>query len=421
MQKLFCLSTLIISNLVLIAYGAASPKSVPFSFSINLIHVDSPLSPFHNHSLTSSELLRLAAHRSATRIDQFQKTLDQKAVQSTIYPGRGEFLMKLSIGTPPVELYPTADTGSELIWVQCSPQQTTFFDPSASSTNQELLCSSQSCQGTLIEGCSSSNECVYNVTYADRSQSRGILSTDTFTFDSTAGQAVAFPASVFGCGYDTRFPRPTDGIVGLDIGPLSLVSQLSDQIDRKFSYCLVPLSSGATSKLRFGPDAIMSGAGVVSTPFVTKSNANFYCLTLEGISVGPERTQTPQGQGNIIIDSGTTLTYLETSFYNELEAIVKETIGGQTETDPSGIFKLCYGAQSAAAITSLEMVFHFSGADLLLQSDRTFQGVDDLICMNIVPNDALSIFGNLVQVNFQVEYDLQARQVSFAPADCTQK
>lgn len=36
----------------------------------------------------------------------------------------------------------------------------------------------------------------------------------------------------------------------------------------------------------------------------------------------------------------------------------------------------------------------------------------------ILPTDGTSIFGNIQQVQFQIEYDLQGKRVSFARKDC---
>ena len=233
------------------------------------------------------------------------------------------------------------------------------------------------------------------------------------------------PVSTFGCSSQTKGDATGFvGLVGLGGGPLSLISQLGDKIDNKFAYCLLPYNSKSTSTLKFGQDAVISGSGVVSTPLITDPNKpTYYFLTLKGISVGQSSTQTPQKNGNIIIDSGTTFTLLEKSFYSELEAIVKQAIGVQPVQDPNQPDSLCYKENSISDVP--EMVFQFDGGDLTLSVINTFINAGNgLVCMSIKPtpgNMRFSIFGNLAQMNFQVEYDLQGKKVSFAPADCTQK
>ncbi|XWS10372.1 hypothetical protein CRYUN_Cryun39dG0071700 [Craigia yunnanensis] len=327
--------------------------------------------------------------------------------------------MKLSFGTPPVEYLAIADTGSDLIWIQCAPcpqtkcysQGSSPFDPQASSTYQKLSCDSETCQALPKKKCLNTNDYEYYYSYVDKSYTIGILSTDTLSFDSSNGQKAAFPTSTFGCGHNNQghFRSPGAGLVGLGGGPLSLVSQIGTQIDHRFSYCLVPLSAKSSSKLIFGQEAIISQPGAVSTPLITKNPPTVYFLTLEGVSIGDKTAQAASSQGNIIIDSGTTLAILESNFYNSIETMVKEAIGAEPVQDSSGAYSLCYGAETNINVP--EMVFHFTGADLRLQPVNIFAVNGDLLYMLIVDNDtnSLSIFGNSAQINFQVEYDLQKK------------
>ncbi|KAE8677237.1 Detected protein of unknown function [Hibiscus syriacus] len=422
---LFLVVALIFSSLVVQSVVGANAST---GFGVELIHRDSPASPFYNASLTSTEILRKNYLRSMSRLKHFQSLIDQNAIQTAVIPSGGSYLMKLSFGTPPVEYFAIADTGSDLIWIQCLPcgrcyqQGSSPFDPRASSTYKTLPCGSDSCQALRLKQCTSTNDCQYTYRYGDReSFTVGTLSTDTLTFDSSDGKKAAFPTSIFGCGHinQGRFRSPSAGLVGLGGGPLSLVSQISTQIDNRFSYCLVPHTSSSSGKLLFGQEAVISRPGSVSTPLITKTPPTFYFLSLEGVSIGDKTAQPGSSQGNIIIDSGTTLTLLESNFYNSLETIVKDTIGAAPVQEPSGTFSLCYGAETNINVP--EMVFHFSGADLHLQPVNTFRTMGGLQCMLIVPSDSLSIFGNYAQINFQVEYDLQKRTVSFAPTDCTKQ
>ncbi|XAR57629.1 Nepenthesin [Bertholletia excelsa] len=410
-------------------------------FTIEIIHRDSQLSPFLNHSATIEDFSNGDALRSIARANHFhQFSLDTNKIQSTVIPNGGNYLMKLSIGSPPVEVLAVADTGSDLVWIQCEPcpqsecypQDAPLFDPNKSSTYVDLSCDSKFCEDlpSTSRDCSSlDNKCQYKYQYGDQSYTRGALATDTFTFDSTDG-AAPFPNSVFGCGHNNRgiFDSHGSGIVGLGGGPLSLISQLGPQIEQKFSYCLLPRTVTSASKLKFGSDAILTGPEVVSTPFSSDSSGTFYYLTLESVSVGDKKITNDQmaaggsGGGNIIIDSGTTLTLLETSFYNELEAAVKEKIQLAQVEDPRGSYSLCYDRSSFDNIPEITVVFHFRGADVELKKLNLFRTISsDLSCLTMIPTDGgISIYGNWAQINFQVEYDLAGKKVSFAPADCTQ-
>ncbi|XP_061358416.1 aspartic proteinase CDR1-like [Gastrolobium bilobum] len=404
----------------------------PRGFSIDLIHHDSPQSPFYNPSMTPYELIKNAALRSisrSTRVSLYSN-------ESIMIPNSGDYLMKIYIGTPPLERLAIADTASDLIWVQCSPcencfpQDTPLFEPNKSSTFNVVSCASQPCTllPQLQHECGHSGQCLYIYQYGDKSFTAGVLSVESISLgDSNDGnQNVTFPKSIFGCGVYNKFTFETTnkatGLVGLGAGPLSLVSQLGDEIGHKFSYCLVPFSATTNSKLKFGNEATISGNGVVSTPLILKpSTPSFYYLNLEGITVGQKMVQTGQTDGNIVIDSGTTLTYLEMGFYNEFVSSVKEVIGVeavQEDLIPSP-FDYCF--KGGANTNFPDFVFHFTGADVALSHTNMFLKVDEdnMFCLAVVPATGIYIFGNLAQVNFQVEYDIEGKKVSFAPTDCT--
>ncbi|XVE52767.1 hypothetical protein DITRI_Ditri02bG0150000 [Diplodiscus trichospermus] len=384
----FLVIAVILSSILIQSVVAAKVVS---GFSVELIHPDSPPSPFYNASLTPSEILTKNALHSMQRIKNFQSLIDQKAIQSVLIRCEGCYLMKLSFGTPAVEYFAIADTGSDLTWIQCAPctrcypQQSSLLDPQTSSTYQKLSCHSEACQGVPGRMCLNTSDCGYNCSYRDGSYTTGILGTDTLSFYSPSGQTAAFPTSIFGCRHNYYGTFEGAGLVGLGVGPLSLVSQIGTQIDHRFSYCLVPYSANnPSSKLIFGQESIISWPGSVSTPLITKYTQPFYYLSLEGVSIGDKTRQAASSQGKIIIDSGTTLTVLESNFYNGLETMVKETIGAEPLQVPLRPYSLCYGADTRINVP--EMIFHFTGADLRLQPVNTFEVNGDLNCMLIVPN-----------------------------------
>ncbi|XP_028799619.1 aspartic proteinase CDR1-like [Neltuma alba] len=392
------------------------------SFSVDLIHRDSVFSPFYNSSLSRSQIIMKAARRSVSRIKHFRDRTGGGGNGAVITPNRGDYLMKMFMGTPLVELHAAADTGSDLVWVPCLPcggcDPQNAFDPAKSSTFMVLTCDSQPCASLPRHSCGNSNQCRYFYKYGDQSFSTGDLATDTINF----GNAVSSPSTVIGCGHDNQFEDNT-GIAGLGGGPLSLISQLGDQIRHKFSYCLLPFSSNTNSKLKFGDEATTSSSpnnddAIVSTPLFTKTPTTFYYVNLEGVTVGHKTVQTGQTGGNIVIDSGTTLTVLESGFYSELRDAVREAVGVEPVTNPPDPLDLCFRYESEMG-EGLEFVLHFTNADMRLHSGNMFSIEDDLLCLLVIPSDSISILGNIAQINFQVAFDLAEQKVSFAPADCT--
>ncbi|XP_028077122.1 aspartic proteinase CDR1-like [Camellia sinensis] len=164
--------------------------------------------------------------------------------------------------------------------------------------------------------------------------------------------------------------------------------------------------SAKSSQMHFGDNGVMSGNEVVSTPIILKSPNTFYFLTQEGFSVGRQKLEIynysssspnafgASGNGNIIIDSGTTLTYLPLDLYEKLESAVKSSIGLQN------------------------VYAHFTGADVKLNPMNTFiRTSDNIVCLAFAPAN-IAIYGNVAQVNFLVGYDLSKKTVFFKHTDC---
>ncbi|KAL3815184.1 hypothetical protein ACJIZ3_016452 [Penstemon smallii] len=340
--------------------------------------------------------------------------------------------MRFSLGTPPVETLAIADTGSDLTWIQCKPciqcfkQKAPVFDPNRSSTYKPVSCTSNACSS-----CDSSNNCNYVVVYGDRSYSRGDIAKETLTLGSTVIHNVTI-----GCGHSNQgtFGGGTSGIIGLGGGKVSLIKQIGSSIQGKFSYCLVPYlnETQKPSKMNFGDNALVLGVGVVTTPIVSSTPDTFYFLTLEGMTIGNQRlnfyglsssyssdSKLVQ-EGNIIIDSGTTLTFLPTEFYNQVITAVKRQVKSIQVSDPQGLLNLCYLPTGNVEVP--EITVHFKGADVKLKSVNTFVKTSETsLCLAFAPASNLAIYGNLAQMNFLIGYDLEKKTVSFKPTNCSKK
>ncbi|KFK31743.1 hypothetical protein AALP_AA6G153200 [Arabis alpina] len=330
-----------------------------------------------------------------------------------------EYLMKLQIGTPPFEIEVVIDTGSEILWTQCLPclncynQLAPIFDPSKSSTYKERRCKT------------TDHSCPYELIYADESYSKGVFATDTVTIQSTSGQAFVMPEFTFGCGHNNAgtFNPETSGIVGLNMGALSLTSQMGDKYHGLLSYCF---SGKGTSKINFGDNAIVSGDGTVSTDlFMKTGKPGYYFLNLDAISVGENRIETLGTpfyavDGNIAIDSGSTYTHLPQGYCNQVKEAVETFVQADRVPGPD-IRLLCYNSDSIEIFPVITM--HFSGgADLVLERYNMYEvGRGGVACMTLVcggPTE-VPIFGNRAQNNILIGYDPSSLLVSFAPTNCS--
>ncbi|WVZ85853.1 hypothetical protein U9M48_032715 [Paspalum notatum var. saurae] len=419
---------------------------------VRLTHVDA------HGNYSRLQLLQRAARRSHHRMSRLvaratgavlpaaSSTSSSKAaaassgggdLQVPVHAGNGEFLMDLAIGTPALSYAAIVDTGSDLVWTQCKPcnecfnQSTPVFDPSSSSTYAPLPCSSDLCADLPTSSCTSKQQCGYTYTYGDASSTQGVLATETFTLAKEKAPGVAF-----GCG-DTNegdgFAQGA-GLVGLGRGPLSLVSQLG--LD-KFSYCLTSLDdAGGKSPLLLGSAAAISESAATapaqSTPLVKNpSQPSFYYVSLTGLTVGSTRVALPRsafaiqddGTGGVIVDSGTSITYLEVQGYRALKkAFVAQM--SLLAVDGSAIgLDLCFQAPAKGAdqVRVPKLVLHFDGgADLDLPAENymVLDAGSGALCLTVMASRGLSIIGNFQQQNFQFVYDIAGDTLSFAPVQC---
>nr|AAK64003.1 AT3g61820/F15G16_210 [Arabidopsis thaliana] len=280
------------------------------SLSVHLSHVDalssfsdaSPADLFNlrlqRDSLRVKSITSLAAvstGRNATKRTPRTAGGFSGAVISGLSQGSGEYFMRLGVGTPATNVYMVLDTGSDVVWLQCSPckacynQTDAIFDPKKSKTFATVPCGSRLCR--RLDDSSEcvtrrSKTCLYQVSYGDGSFTEGDFSTETLTFHGARVDHVPL-----GCGHDNEgLFVGAAGLLGLGRGGLSFPSQTKNRYNGKFSYCLVDrTSSGSSSK---PPSTIVFGNAAVPktsvfTPLLTnpKLDTFYYCSFLESALV----------------------------------------------------------------------------------------------------------------------------------------
>jgi hypothetical protein len=116
-----------------------------------LIHRDHPDSPL---STNASHSERLAASMERSERRRARLLISRTDFQSPVngsQPSVGEYLMKISLGTPPQERIAIVDTGSDLVWLQCqcgsncAMQPDPSFDPTASTSYSHVPCNDSLC------------------------------------------------------------------------------------------------------------------------------------------------------------------------------------------------------------------------------------------------------------------------------------
>ncbi|KAE8648785.1 hypothetical protein Csa_008926 [Cucumis sativus] len=328
--------------------------------------------------------------------------------------GSGEYFSRVGIGRPPSPVYMVLDTGSDVSWVQCAPcaecyeQTDPIFEPTSSASFTSLSCETEQCKSLDVSECRNGT-CLYEVSYGDGSYTVGDFVTETVTLGSTSLGNIAI-----GCGHNNEgLFIGAAGLLGLGGGSLSFPSQLNAS---SFSYCLVDRDSDSTSTLDFNspitPDA-------VTAPLHRNPNLDtFFYLGLTGMSVGgavlpiPETSfqMSEDGNGGIIVDSGTAVTRLQTTVYNVLrDAFVKSTHDLQTARGVA-LFDTCYDLSSKSRVEVPTVSFHFAnGNELPLPAKNYLIPVDSegTFCFAFAPTDStLSILGNAQQQGTRVGFDL---------------
>lgn len=341
--------------------------------------------------------------------------------------GSGEYFSRVGIGRPPSQVYMVLDTGSDVNWVQCAPcadcyqQADPIFQPASSSSFEPLTCNTKQCRSLDVSECRNGS-CLYEVSYGDGSYTVGDFVTETITF----GGSASVSKIAIGCGHNNEgLFVGAAGLIGLGGGPLSFPSQINAT---SFSYCLVDRDSPATSTLEF--DSV-TPADAITAPLIRNPKLNtFFYVDLTGLSVAGELLPIPpsvfkiadNGDGGVIVDSGTAVTRLQTEAYNTLrDAFVKGT-KNLPSTNGVALFDTCYNLSSWKSVEVPAVSFHFSnGKDLAIPAKNYLIPVDSsgTYCFAFAPtSSSLSIIGNVQQQGTRVSYDLRKSVIGFSPKKC---
>jgi hypothetical protein len=301
------------------------------------------------------------------------------------------------------------------------------FDPSSSSTFGRVGCNSDACHALAPRiSCDARSNCQYQQVYGDGSNTNGLLSTETFTFDHPNLQV---PKVYFGCSTSTNGYFVVDAYVGLGPGANSLVAQLGadTSLGRRFSYCLPPYTmKNASSALNFGARAAVTEPGAVTTPLLRSNYHVYYTIELESVRIG---NATFEHLSRVIIDSGTSVTFLDKALLNPMVKELTQRIGLPTVQSPEKLLQLCYDVSRSVNrltfkrnVPNVTLQLAVFGVAVTLKAENTFVEVrDGIMCLAIAPvtqKRPVAILGNIAQQNMHVGYDLDKGTVTFAPADC---
>ncbi|KAK3188895.1 hypothetical protein Dsin_028456 [Dipteronia sinensis] len=367
---------------------------------------------------------------------------------------RDGYLISLNIGTPTQVIQVYMDTGSDLTWVPCGNLSFDCVDcddyRNNNSDNSFDPCTVAGCSLTTLLKSICSRPCPsFAYTYGEGGLVTGTLTRDTLTVHGTSpGVTRQVPRFCFGCVGSTY--REPIGIAGFGRGSLSLPSQLGFH-QKGFSHCFLEFkyanNPSISSPLVIGDVAISSKENMQFTPMLkSPMYPNYYYIGLEAITVGnsTSATQVPltlrefdsQGNGGLLIDSGTTYTHLPEPFYSQLLSVLKSLISypRAMEVEERSGFDLCYRVPCPNNTFTNDLfpsiTFHFlNNVSLVLPQVNHFYAmsapsnstaVKCLLFQSMNDGDygPAGVFGSFQQQNVEVVYDLEKERIGFQPMDC---
>ncbi|KAJ7965803.1 Aspartyl protease [Quillaja saponaria] len=222
---------------------------------------------------------------------------------------------------------------------------------------------------------------------------------------------------------------PSQGLLGLGRGPLSLLSQSEPLYSGVFSYCLPSFKSYYFSgSLKLGPAG--QPRSIRTTPLLKNPHRpSLYYVNLTGISVGrilvPVPSQLlsldPNTGAGTIIDSGTVITRFVEPVYNAIRDEFRKQVKGTFSS--LGAFDTCFAATNEAVAPAI--TFHFQGLDLTLPLENSLihssAGTLACLAMAAAPNNVnsvLNVIANLQLQNLRILFDVANSRIGIARELC---
>ncbi|CAI5488422.1 unnamed protein product, partial [Closterium sp. Naga37s-1] len=353
---------------------------------------------------------------------------------------QGYYYANLWFGTPGRRFAVIVDTGSTVTYVPCascsecgSHHQDLPFDPQQSSTYQFVPCSSDQCPYHDCQD--NSDECSYDRHYAENSSSSGLIVSDVVTF----GNASTLPPAriLFGCELAETgdiYTQKADGIMGMGRGELGIVSQLSvgagKVMDEQFSLCYGGSEGGGGAMIM---GAIQPPAGMKFTPMDMRSGGTYYNVILNAITVAgkplPLDMSVFRSGYGVVMDSGTTFSYLPRKAFEAFKAAVDASVTGvQSVPGPDSVYQdVCYGGASNKIE---ELSNYFPTVSLTFDGDLVYEltpenylfrhvKVPGSYCLGLFKNnDRGTLIGGIIMRNTLVTYDRVNSRIGMLKTNC---
>lgn len=326
------------------------------------------------------------------------------------------YSVNFTLGTPAQQLTLSIDTGSSDLWVNVPSSQ---------------ICDQGQCTGgTFNSGDSSTYKVVsndFNITYADGSTASGDYATDSLAiggvsldnFQFGLGETSTVQQGVMGIGYQLNEVQVHSGNQPYANLPVALVDAGHIQV-AAYSLWLNDLSA-SSGEILFGAVDSSKYSGSLETVPIVGSNGVYsvIAIALTGLTVNGQAQDSSELPLAVLLDSGSSLSYLPTGMLNPIFEQVNAVYDGN-----SGVaFAACNLAQSDGSVQ-----FNFSGAaitvpysELLIPATTVpgtgprLQNGDEACYFGISESSGnIAILGDTFLRSAYVVYDLENNEISLA-------
>ncbi|KAF2149132.1 acid protease [Myriangium duriaei CBS 260.36] len=358
------------------------------------------------------------------------------SVAESLTWNRASYYINISLGTPPQDMVVVLDTGSSDLWVPA-------LGSAACKANKENGCSINGAFDSSKSSTYNYRNSGFQIGYADDGTLTGDYVLETFAMDgatmsktlfglATAGDFATTISGIMGVGYDTNEAGVQS--LGLDAYP-NIIDELVENgviHSRTYSLYLNDLANGHGTILFGGVDrAKYTGnlALVDIQPNAETGSYDTFTVVLSKITFtigGQTGTMSlPTGGLAVLLDSGTTLTYLP----EDLATAVYQGLGVSLDAEngpvlPCGVdtsdatFTFMFGSDSGVPIeVNLgQFVLPFpngfkapsiKGQPACMFGIRSISSVPD--------GDSTFLFGDSFLRSVYVVYDLDNNQIGLAP------
>ncbi|KAI5316103.1 hypothetical protein L3X38_045279 [Prunus dulcis] len=364
---------------------------------MELIHVDSPVSPLYPGNISYEVEIQRLIDRSNARAQYLHATLaslgNNNVSQTIINPL--DIIRNSNFTLSAITLYKFG-IGAFDATFPARPIKTYYFCTST------LEAASYGCCVRIHPFCKP-NVCVgaycsQHVEYMGGPAVHSILSVENFNLLSSSGQPQPVPGVVFVCAYDTRrmtFGRQEDfKIAGL------LIWYRHPHTTRLSACQEISAFQRSTILLRESVGISVHGQKLLIDPLV-------FAIRNQGTA------------GGCIMDNGTSFTFLITPAFKALVQFLEmyfmhypRLAWAPGPRAPS--FELCYKwtTPPPVEVQLPTLTFHFENADLEVQPSEAFitakvdsQG-NEALCLAFLRDDERTFFGSFQQSNYRFVYDL---------------